>query len=1382
MTYLLENETDKIIGDVYKKKEFYQYKIPKFNKKSEFSNFITPKKNIDQLIDELNILQFHSYQLFVSKYINPNTPYSRILMKWQTGIGKSIGSLRIAMNFINYFKKQFNTGHNSVGTIFILGFTATSIFKPELLRFPEFGIINKKELKKLNKLKKEALTGNVYFKNLYKEFLIKMNRNISNREHNGFYEFIGYKKLVNMLFIINDEKLNLSKMTEEQIKKNIELGHIKLNIDLMNRFKNSLIICDEIHNVYNSLNKNNWGIAIQYILDYDESIRAVFMSATPINNKPSEIIDLLNFLLPSKFYPKLAKSDYFTKDNELKPDALKKISELCKGRISYLKDSNPKHYPSRNFIGEKISDVKYLQFIRCPMSKFHYDTYEKNYSNTSNIDITYLNDFAIPNPNSDTEGLFQSNDIRSLLNGASNNWKTNNKIDFRDDKIVGDFLQINTLSKFSTKYKTMMETIIQNIKDDKGKTFIYHNYIHMSGVLFIEEILLNNHIISENGNSGDDTICAICGNPRKSHDISGGSNISPYDKKISEIKIILKQSKYFSNCDIKIEHNSNTHYYDLYINKKLILEFILFNEIILINLCFIDLTNVIIQVINLLVDNYKLIVKLIKPSSYSKTTFYGKFQNLEKEKKILKCKYKIYDNKDIMYYTNNRDISQKGTFNDFIKKFYKYYNKIMREKKGGKNKKNISDTNIHTFMPVKFITIHSEIDKNSIYLMLSKFNSIDNSNGHRIMILIGGKIMKESYDIKSVRELMIMGRPDNIPTLIQILGRTVRKNSHKYLEENKRNVNVRIFTSCLPIKDKSGKFKLSDEEYKYKEKIHEYITIQKIEKTLHENAIDSFINNNIIKDENTKHEETLGDLYFEPNIKNLHPSLKYTNKKTYDINISSIDTSNFDIYYNSEEINNIKYIIKRFFIEISTVWLYNDLLKAVKLSNNYFNIEFNAQLINEKFFNIALSYLIFVDNNLYTEPIFHINYNNMSEKEIFLDRLFNTDDKFIYNNGINSVISVHGEYLILLPYDNILYEPMKYTELQNRNFKIGRELKININNFLYKNQNIVNYDDKKKRFYTKWLNTPINELELAVCDFGTDFHKQFLEETIEYIFNVWTNNKIKKHQMHNFYFKMISYYSMRKIVLWGNNLKANTFNKYSKYMYIKDVILDKKVNNTKKYLDIKIDNKEKNDTSSSGILNMLKSSINQSDLNWISTGMRNKCNEELENSLKLFDGIYKKKIHINKIEKVDAALVPVGHFLSNVPRLYIPELNWYDSPEYLHNDMIYVENNKIIGYDERSEKGIHIRFKIRNPIQNIKQFKDSRLIEKGAVCSTKSKEYLKDVAKIIGIKFTQTKFNVSQLCRDIRTRLIYLELKERMNKTNVKWFYFIYENRPETVE
>ena len=197
MAYLLENDTN-VIEDIIRRKEFYQYELPQVPENDD----IIPKFYIDQMLNDNNYLQFHSYQLFVSNYINPNTPYSRLLMKWQTGTGKSIGALSIALNFIKYFQMETLQGSANIGSVFIMGFTS-HVFRNELLRYPEFGIVTREDIIKMNNLKKLAYSGNRFDIERLQDFLMRIKKRFNSRENNGFFQFIGYKKLVNMIFIIN---------------------------------------------------------------------------------------------------------------------------------------------------------------------------------------------------------------------------------------------------------------------------------------------------------------------------------------------------------------------------------------------------------------------------------------------------------------------------------------------------------------------------------------------------------------------------------------------------------------------------------------------------------------------------------------------------------------------------------------------------------------------------------------------------------------------------------------------------------------------------------------------------------------------------------------------------------------------------------------------------------------------------------------------------------------------------------------------------------------------------------------------------------------------------------------------------------------------------
>jgi tetratricopeptide (TPR) repeat protein len=86
---------------------------------------------------------------------------------------------------------------------------------------------------------------------------------------------------------------------EAYSNRGIALVELQRLEEALDSFDKSLIICDEIHNVYNSVDINNWGLCLKVIFNYHaakNSIRVLLLSATPINNKPVEIISLLELL------------------------------------------------------------------------------------------------------------------------------------------------------------------------------------------------------------------------------------------------------------------------------------------------------------------------------------------------------------------------------------------------------------------------------------------------------------------------------------------------------------------------------------------------------------------------------------------------------------------------------------------------------------------------------------------------------------------------------------------------------------------------------------------------------------------------------------------------------------------------------------------------------------------------------------------------------------------------------------------------------------------------------------------------------------------------------------------------------------------------------
>jgi hypothetical protein len=1419
MAYLSDSD-DNLIEDLLKRKEFYAENRWHLKHKKPFKSII-PRFVMEDAIRKSENLELTSYQIFNQNLINPNTPYQRHAITWDTGLGKTAGVISISLSFINQYKMEREIGMQDIGSVFIIGFSSR-IIKADLMKYPEFGFISLEEKIKLQRLKQIASTGTHSDLEKYKEFSTKIKKRLTNRKGYGYFRFYGYREFVNHIFDLPID-MSLTNKTEHEIYRLIENGTIKLQKDLALQFKNSLIVCDEIHNTYNSTEKNNWGIAIQSILDNEPSCRALFMSATLINNSPTESIDILNLLLPKELRQK--KSDYFDQNEELKPGALEKFSKLVRGRISIMRDINPKYYPSMEFVGQIIPGISYLKFIRCPMSKFHYATYKyaiehnttdeptqeplsanafsadapntdvpntdilntdvPNTSTPSDIetkskkksdritlsqDAQYIVDFAIENPNDERIGLYKTTAIRKTLLNAPQKWKSKYGFDFVNGRIVGPALHYDTLKKYSTKYVRMLDEIKKVITEKRGKIFIYHNIVHMSGVMFIEQILLKNGMIDESGNSNDNTICMICGKKRKEHSIVGSSDES---QRAMEFTKNSKNIIEASSLPYKL-YELDTETLDLF--KKYIVEESVATQ-----------QPLIIEVNKMCGEK---LLPYLQQNGYTWLTETEKYayvqltaQSLEKKDAIVSAQL-LQDLKDLENLkdleptdtTNTTDTTDTtNTTDDSDSDDNIDHTTLLNEEDSFDGKKaGGSGINDHMFRPVRYIIVHSEIDKNKLEHSIEKFNANDNSDGNKIMILIGSKIIKESYDLKAVQNVFIMGRPDNIPTLLQIRGRAIRKGSHLGLPPEKRHVRILVFVSSVP----NYKNELTHEEIRYKEKIKAFDTIQKIMQVFNENAVDAPLNAETFNNYIVKSNDPFAPLP-------IHPI-------EYKYNLDDLSLTTFNIYHAKDEVKLAKRIIKRIFIEYASIWTLKDLVNAIRMAP--FESSTDLSLISESSIQIALWQLCYNTDAGYVEPINKKATTLTNEKIdplVHVARsLYDSNDKLvIFPNGQKNIIvpmytdsKTTSQYFILCPLQEDGYtandEPVIDIDICFRLIRSKQMTKIDMNEFVKHKRIDFDYVDKKRIFYRKYADVSIENMENIICEYGTLFHVSFLDECIQYVFNVWTDGAIEKSDMHEFYFKMLYYYDLLSLVLWAYTCKPRVFKEYTKYaipVYAKDIKL-KIISNYEKRQqeneDISPD--DNSDLGTSGVINLLKTSYNRTSNIWIPREFREEFDKTLTASLELFNGRRKK---IKGITKVSAKLLPIGHFISKFPRLYHPEKGWIEDPTYVLNDQTFVENDTIIGYDERSTYGTHIRFKLRKPIQSIKKYRDTRKIEKGSVCKSVPKTKLRELAKTIGVTLSSSgRTNVEELCALIRSKLIRLELKERIKKSNIKWFYFHYEN------
>lgn len=504
---------------------------------------------IDTQIEQSKQLQLNTYQSFIRNLFDPLSDYKSLFLIHGTGTGKTITSLSVAIEYQKQYREfmslEKNKVYDDIHSIIIVGYTK-DIFKDELISHPEFGFVSKNEIKELRDYQNTAHESKIIEEKL-NNLKNKFYRRITDREMNGIFKFYGYRQLFNRIINLDDlsEKIKSNKLLEKkvdqidnedeinsnidpvQIRKWIRDGSIRLNKSFIETLKKSLIICDEVHNLYYYNDLNAYGLIIEIINDYftepklynpnwssdnEYCIRWLFLSATPLASSPTEIIPIINLL--NNKANRVEYSDLFNSDTkELTSKGLDLISRRVDGHISYIMDDNPIQYPASEFVGTTIKGISYLKFIQCPMSKEHLDVYNKYIKNNSyNIDgdseqgnrSNTLKDFVFKSSKAN-ELLYRYNEVKDQI-------KSNNS-PYKEDSngfLMSETFNINTLGTYSNKYYQVMKYIYDLKSEENGKIFIYHPYVQSTGVNLLTSIFKANGLLENNDLPNDNSICMRC--------------------------------------------------------------------------------------------------------------------------------------------------------------------------------------------------------------------------------------------------------------------------------------------------------------------------------------------------------------------------------------------------------------------------------------------------------------------------------------------------------------------------------------------------------------------------------------------------------------------------------------------------------------------------------------------------------------------------------------------------------------------------------------------------------------------------------------------------------------------------------------------------------
>lgn len=512
------NNNPKFLKTIYKKAEFQRNK---YKKRENLDTYEKIKEHRDEICGEGLGFDFSllPHQVFLSNFINPNSPYKSLLLFHGTGVGKTCAAISIAENFKEQVKK-YNT------KIYVLA--------PSTLLKNNF----------VQQLMGPC-TGNEYFNQ--KEVIYnpkrkhKAKRLAQNKIHE-YYEIISYRKFLNKV---------LGEKIRDRFKKYIKnkKGEHRRDLasDPITHLSNTIIIVDEAHNLTN----NDEGKSLLKIIRNKKStnLRVVLLTATPMKDTGTDIIYLMNLILPID--KQLIPNKMFNVNTkELLPGGLDYFKKMCRGYISHLRGADPITFAKRVDVGVVSKGLTFTKVIKCPMIDFQLELYQRVDKENKDPDNKHKDPLArnlgsianiiIPGLNQDrnkilgfygNEGIkkakdqlkYYLSDLISVLKKKYPKIEIDNKFIYlsRNGNITGKFMSLKYLKPFSSKFHQAVTNINNNVtgKLGAGLQFVYFNLVETGTKIFEEVLIQNGYVNYEDKLSSRDieTICYLCGFTEKKH-------------------------------------------------------------------------------------------------------------------------------------------------------------------------------------------------------------------------------------------------------------------------------------------------------------------------------------------------------------------------------------------------------------------------------------------------------------------------------------------------------------------------------------------------------------------------------------------------------------------------------------------------------------------------------------------------------------------------------------------------------------------------------------------------------------------------------------------------------------------------------------------------
>ena len=539
------------------------------------------------------------------------------------------------------------------------------------------------------------------------------------------------------------DKTKTVDIIEELPKKNV-LSMVHYNsskiIDILNELSgDEFIIVDEVHNVISMMvNMTKIGVDMYKIFMKNSNLRFLFLSGTPIVNKPYEICTLINilkgYILPDgniwtdsepehlKFtiFPEnedIFKNEYIDSNtNLIKPDKIKEFKNRLLGMISFYDSAG-------DLLPEKIEhDTVYVK-----MSNYQFEKYivqrnkeiEKE-KEKENIIVPGDHNTHLGKVRTKNEDSTYKVNTRSLSNFAY----PDNVITEDNEKLETKRVYLNEIT--AKKDKQQQYEILMSMQLEK-----------------LDKVKFNNHITEDQ--NGNISLYKYSSKFKAMLDIILGNNVVKYKQSKTKIK---------RDTLNKIEQ-------DGYVESD-------------------GLNGPI-----LIYSNYK---------NYEGIKMFGKVLNDSGEFKELKIKTKIPKNKTIEELKKDNTV-----WEPFVKEITQLTARPLLKTKQGKTILKINTESERT-KPYNYALWTGDEDLYYREIIKYIYNHNLNKNGDLIKALLITSAGAEGISLKNTRQVHIMEPYWNNIRIEQVIGRAVRICSHEALEKEYQNVHIYKYISVFDDK------------------------------------------------------------------------------------------------------------------------------------------------------------------------------------------------------------------------------------------------------------------------------------------------------------------------------------------------------------------------------------------------------------------------------------------------------------------------------------------------------------------------------------------------------------------------------------------------------